>query len=147
VKHWKYALALVIGLAVMPAARAATPPIASTEIDALLEAVEESECEFYRNGSWYDGKAAQSHLRYKYELLAHANRIKTAEDFIDKAATKSSLSGRAYAVKCSGTDAISSSEWLRETLACYRNLDAQHIPCRDACTRRLSRIGKPQSSG
>jgi Family of unknown function (DUF5329) len=135
-RHWTCALALLIGMAAMPAAGAATPHIASTEIDALLQAVEDSDCEFYRNGSWYDGKAAQSHLRHKYELLAGANRIKTAEDFIDKAASKSSLSGRAYAVQCSGSEAASSSDWLRRVLACYRGVDGQYAQCRDAGAKR-----------
>jgi hypothetical protein len=151
-RYWTCVLALTIGVAAMPAVRAATPLLAATEIDALLDAVQASGCEFYRNGSWHDAKAAQAHLQYKYELLAGANRIKTAEDFIDKAATKSSLSGRAYAVKCSGTEAISSGEWLRRALVCYRGAAGQRNQCRDASarppvTKDLSRIVEPQSSG
>jgi len=135
-RYWTCVLALLIGMAETPAVRAATPQIASTEIDALLEVVEHSDCEFYRNGSWYDGKAAQSHLRQKYELLAGANRIQSAEDFINKAASRSSLSGRAYVVQCIGSKATSSSDWLRRALACYRNVDGQDADCRDAGAMR-----------
>jgi hypothetical protein len=38
----------------------------------------------------------------KYETLAARNRIKTAEEFIENAATRSSVSGLNYQVRCSG---------------------------------------------
>src|SRR5580704_12037151 len=46
-------LCLVLGLAPAPVARAAPPAIAQTEINYLLGFVENSACEFFRNGSWY----------------------------------------------------------------------------------------------
>ena len=81
-------LGLVVALALLPVGRAAPPTTAQTEITYLLGFVANSGCEFFRNGSWYDGKKAEAHLRYKYEMLAAADRINTAEDFIDQAATK-----------------------------------------------------------
>jgi hypothetical protein len=101
-------------------ARAAPPTIAQTEINYLLGFVENSGCKFFRNGSWYDSKRAQTHLRYKYEMLAATDQINTAEDFIDKAATRSSLSGQPYQVRCSGDAAVTSNQWLRDVLARYR---------------------------
>jgi hypothetical protein len=121
-------LSLVLGLALLGVAHAAPPAIAQTEINYLLGFVENSGCEFYRNGSWYDSKRAQAHLRYKYEMLAAADRIHTAEDFIEKAATESSLTGRPYQVRCSGSEAVTSNRWLRDVLARHRSSGAHHAP-------------------
>jgi hypothetical protein len=113
-------LGLLLGLALPSVASAAPPAIAQTEINYLLGFIESSGCEFYRNGSWYDSKRAQAHLRDKYEVLAAADQISTAEDFIEKAATKSSLSGRPYQVRCGGGEAVTSNQWLRDVLTRYR---------------------------
>jgi hypothetical protein len=121
-------LGLVLGLALLPVARAAPPAIAQTEVNYLLGSVGRSGCEFYRNGSWYEAKKAQAHLRYKYELLAAREQIKTAEDFIEKAATKSSLSGQPYQVRCSDGEAVTTNQWLHDVLARYRINGADAAP-------------------
>ncbi len=113
-------LCLVLGLAPAAVARAAPPAIAQTEINYLLGSIENSACEFFRNGSWHDARSAAAHLRDKYEILSRADRIQTAEDFIEQAATKSSLSGLPYQVRCGGEEAVASNEWLRHLLARYR---------------------------
>jgi len=113
---------LLLGLSFLPGARAEPPAIARIEINYLLGYVEGSGCEFYRNGSWYNAKRAQAHLRDKYEYLAGRNLINIAEDFIWKAAAESSLSGRPYEVRCSGGEAVVSSQWLSKELAHYRAL-------------------------
>jgi hypothetical protein len=110
----------VLGLAVLPAVRAAPPPIAQTEINYLLEFIESSSCEFYRNGTWYDSKKARAHLQSKYEILVAGDRIKTAEEFIENSATRSSVSGLNYQVRCRGGQPITSAEWLRSALERYR---------------------------
>jgi Family of unknown function (DUF5329) len=117
------AMGLILGLALLPPARATPPAIAQTEINYLLGSIESSGCEFYRNGSWYDSKMAEEHLRSKYELLAASARIKTAEDFIELAATKSSLSGRPYEIRCGGGLALTTNQWLHEVLVRYRSGD------------------------
>jgi hypothetical protein len=114
-------LGLIFALGGWPAARAAPPAIAQAEINYLLGFIDESGCQFYRNGSWYDSKKAQAHLRGKYDFLAARDRIKSAEDFIEQAATKSSLSGEAYAIKCGGAPVVATSPWLLEVLARYRS--------------------------
>jgi hypothetical protein len=121
-------LGSLLGLAFLTVASAAPPAIAQTEINYLLGFVEGSGCEFYRNGSWYDSKRAQAHLRDKYQMLAAADQISTAEDFIEKAATKSSLSGRPYEVRCGGGEALTSNQWLRKALARYRTYGAYDAP-------------------
>jgi hypothetical protein len=121
-------LGLVLGLALVSVTRAAPPAIAQTEINYLLWFIDRSDCEFYRNGGWYDSKQAQTHLRRKYELLAARDQINTTEDFIEKVATKSSLSGRAYQVRCRSSDAVPSNQWLRDVLARYRAKAAGGAP-------------------
>jgi Family of unknown function (DUF5329) len=111
---------LILALMLVPVARAAPPVMAQTEINHLLEFVGSSGCEFYRNGSWYDSKGAQAHLRSKYQWLAARDQINTAEDFIEKAATRSSLSGQPYEVRCGGGEAVTSNRWLHDELMRYR---------------------------
>jgi len=121
------ALALVAWFASVPTTHAQTPTIAQTEINYLLTYVEKSACEFHRNGSWYDSKKAQAHLRYKYDALAAANRIHSAEDFIEMAATKSSFTGLAYEIRC-GDEVVTTNQWLRLALARYRAVDVKNPP-------------------
>jgi hypothetical protein len=112
-------LFLFIGL-LAPIARAETSLIARGEIDYLLQYVGKSGCEFYRNGTWRDAKAAQAHLRSKYDMFATHGQIATAEDFIGKVATKSSLSGQAYEARCSDGAVVTSNQWLSDALARHR---------------------------
>lgn len=113
---------LTLGLWLAPAAQAEPPAKAKAEISFLLGFVDGSRCEFYRNGSWYDSKMAQEHLRDKYNYLNDRNLINTAEDFIVGAATESSLSGLPYQIRCNGGAAMTSSRWLRDELARLRSL-------------------------
>ncbi len=87
------------------------------EIEYLLSFVGDSDCIFIRNGKEYQAKEAREHLEMKYNHVER--RIKTAEDFIDKIASKSSLSGRRYEVRCDGVT-LQTSQWLREALASCR---------------------------
>lgn len=104
----------------MPPAQAAPPTSVQVEVSFLLGYVEGSGCEFYRNGSWNDSRAAQAHLRDKYKVLLARNLVDSAEQFIDRVATQSSLSGEAYRVRCNGGSTITSQQWLREELARLR---------------------------
>jgi hypothetical protein len=111
---------LAVGLLAFSAARAAPPAIAKTEIGYLLATVANSDCQFYRNGSWYDAKSAAAHLSSKLRYLLANDLVQSTEDFIEKAATQSSLSGRAYAIRCKGHEAVPSGQWLEILLARYR---------------------------
>ncbi len=118
--HLKMCWALMLALMLVPAARAEPPINVQIEINFLLGYVDGSGCQFYRNGSWYDSKAAQEHLRDKYNYLSK-NQINTTEDFIEKAATKSSFSGQPYGVKCNDGISQTSNKWLRDELARFRS--------------------------
>ncbi len=52
---------------------------------------------FIRNGTEYDTKAAGAHLRMK--LGKAGDKVKTAEDFINGIASKSSISGKPYQIR------------------------------------------------
>jgi Family of unknown function (DUF5329) len=124
-----------IALAVMllghgPAARPAPLASAVDEINYLLDFVDRSGCKFYRNGSWYDSHRAQSHLREKYNYLAARERIKSAEDFIDQAATRSSLSGEEYQIQCEAGPTVPANRWLRTALIDYRSSIRQRAALR-----------------
>lgn len=96
-------------------------PQASQEIKGLLDFVEHSECQFVRNGSEYPGPRARAHLEKKLNYLEGKNMVNSAEDFIDLAATKSSMNGRAYEVRCSeGVEPAST--WLKRELQRQRQL-------------------------
>src|SRR5689334_3753235 len=67
------------------------------EIDTLLSRLEQSGCEFYRNGSWYAATEAKTHLQRKLKAAGAAG---STEQFIDALASKSSMSGKPYLVRC-----------------------------------------------
>ncbi|TAK91873.1 MAG: hypothetical protein EPO06_04025 [Burkholderiaceae bacterium] len=111
---------LMLVLLWVPLARAEPPTSVQVEVNFLLGYIEGSGCEFYRNGTWHDSKTAQMHLRDKYKYLVASNLINTTEDFIERAATKSSVSGQAYWVRCNGGEAMTSKQWLHDELARFR---------------------------
>jgi len=115
-----FALTVMVALGTIPPARAAPPSVAEVEINHLLGLIEQSGCEFFRNGTWYDAQRAQAHLRAKYDAMVARNQVNTAEDFIEKAASSSSLSGQPYQIRCSGSAAMPTSQWFSAALAQYR---------------------------
>jgi Family of unknown function (DUF5329) len=113
---------LVAGFAmagiVLVGAPATTAPSTSVpeDIQYLLDAIERSGCEFYRNGSWYDAAEARSHLASKYREVDKRQPVRSAQDFIDWVGTRSSMSDEPYRVRCPGSDAMTSAEWFRRAL-------------------------------
>jgi hypothetical protein len=125
---------------VMQAARAAPPPAAEVEINHLLGLIENSGCEFFRNGTWYDSQRAAAHLRAKYQALAANGKIETAEDFIDKAASSSSMSGQAYLIRCGGTAPMTTRQWFSAALVRYRGASGAQRSLRAAPSAAYARI-------
>ena len=105
-------------IAALLAAHAAAQPTrpASEEIQALLEAMEKSGCEFYRNGSWHTSADARAHLARKLAEVEKKHTLHSANDFIDVVATRSSRSGEPYRVRCPGVAPTASATWFRQTL-------------------------------
>jgi hypothetical protein len=83
------------------------------EIDHLLQYIENSDCIFIRNGRESNAAKAQAHIQNKYVYVK--GRVKTAEDFIKYAATKSSMSGKPYKLRCSKKE-IYVADWLYSEL-------------------------------
>lgn len=112
-------LAILLMLAAVQAS-AATPEVARVEVYQLLDAVERSQCQFNRNGSWHDAKAARAHLQKKFEYLDKKDLVPNAERFIERGASKSSSSGQPYQMQCAGAKPVTSAEWLTAELKRYR---------------------------
>jgi hypothetical protein len=104
----KWLLAALIAMPASPAAFAEPDEVARTEIAHLLKYLEKAGCQFQRNGSWYAPARAASHLNQKYEYLLQKDLVTTAEQFIERAATESSASGKPYSVKCGDAAAVPS---------------------------------------
>ena len=91
---------------------------AGTEIQALIQAVAESDCEFDRNGSMHSSAAAAEHLELKYSRgKRYAN---SAEAFIERLASKSSWSGKPYQMICDG-ETQPAGDWLTMRLEALRS--------------------------
>lgn len=104
-------------VALLPALCAAQlSPDSKREIDNLLRAVGTSGCEFVRGGTAYPAAEAQKHLQQKYDYLAARQQLSSTEQFIVKAATRSSMTGEAYAIRCAGAAPQASDEWMRAKL-------------------------------
>jgi len=91
------------------------------EIEYLLNYLAESGCVFIRNGDEHDANKARDHLEMKYN---HGKKhIKTAENFINKVASKSSLSHKLYLVRCGEKEAVPAKNWLMDALAAHRKME------------------------
>ncbi len=106
-------------------AAASLSPASKSEIDALLTGLRTSGCQFNRNGTWYSPQEAQVHLGRKLEYLVSKSAVASAEQFIERAATKSSMTGQPYAVRCGNAPSVPSREWLLRELQALRMLPAQ----------------------
>ena len=99
---------------------------AQREIDYLLMRLETSDCRFFRNDKWYDAKRARKHLEKKLAWLSRRDLVDSAEQFIERAATKSSRSGVPYLVQCAHGPPMLSADWLTEELRRIRGRVGDH---------------------
>ncbi len=102
-------IALAVGALGVPEASAHTlPPIENTAVAPHLTESQKVEqliafvssmkgATFIRNGSKHSCQEAAEHLRTKWEK--HKDKVKTAEEFIDKLASKSGMSGEDYLIQ------------------------------------------------
>jgi uncharacterized protein DUF5329 len=112
-------------VAAMPAYAAELSASAQTEIDALLNRLGTSKCQFYRNGSWHSGSEARDHLQMKLDYLVEKGLITDSEQFIKEAGTKSSMSGQPYKVRCPNQKEQPSAVWLGSELRKIRQKDSK----------------------
>lgn len=90
------------------------------EVAGLIEALGASGCRFQRNGRWYPAADAKTHLRRKYDWARKRGMQGTAEQFIEQAATRSSLSGKPYRVRCADGREGPAADWFMQVLARLR---------------------------
>ena len=108
-------LALVLTVALTPARAQEKGQTEKQKIEALIKHVEGLDgAKFVRNDKAYDAKSAARFLRGKWE--ADEAAIKTAKDFIDKAASVSSSSGKAYLIRLKDGKEVKSGEYLHAEL-------------------------------
>lgn len=85
-------------------------------INAMLDALsQQKELVFVRNGDEHTCDEAVSHLKLK--LGNTRNRIDTAEQFIDKVASSSSITGEPYIVKIPGKSDENAQPFLHALIA------------------------------
>jgi hypothetical protein len=107
-------LALLFALvASMAVARA---PLSETQkIESLITSIENLKgAVFIRNGSEYSAEQAAHHLRMKWDKAG--SRVKTAEDFIEKCASESSMSGEKYQIRFANGKTEYSQDYFNEEL-------------------------------
>ncbi|KAF1015495.1 MAG: hypothetical protein GAK31_00969 [Stenotrophomonas maltophilia] len=103
-----------------PAAQAAPGPQARQEIAQLMGSLDGSDCRFQRNGRWHDAPEARAHLQRKYDYLLKKDKVDSAEQFIERAASQSSLSGTPYRIQCPGQPEQTAARWFSARLQALR---------------------------
>ena len=88
------------------------------EIDFLLDAVATSGCTFIRNGREHDAEDARDHLQTKRRR--GKRYFDSTEEFIERLASKSSMSGKPYMIRCGGADAVAARDWFTALLDEHR---------------------------
>ena len=85
------------------------------KIEQLILAIQNlKSAQFNRNGTLYDAETASKHLKMKWNKAG--NSIKTAEDFIDKIASKSSMTGTEYKIVYDNGKEITTKKFLYDKL-------------------------------
>lgn len=94
----------------------------SQKIEQLITTLRSMEgAMFIRNGSEHTPQEAADHLETKWQK--HSNKIRTAEDFIEHLATKSSRSGEKYMIRFS---------------------DGKQVPAADVLHKKLEQLDHPK---
>jgi len=118
---------LLMSAAALLAARAAfaAPPAhEQSRIDKLISFVEtQKDMKFVRNGTEYSCAEAARFLRGKLETMGR--EVTTAREFIERIASKSSMSGQPYHVKFADGKTMLASRFLGDEL---KRLEGQPAP-------------------
>jgi hypothetical protein len=121
---WLLLLTLMVLLLTAPfSAAAQQSEDLDTTIQHLITYVRESDVTFERNISRHDSVEAAAHIEKKYQHFR--DDIDTPEQFIERCATASLVTGKQYLIIDSQGDEIPAGEWLNTELARYRLQNAQ----------------------
>jgi len=116
-KIFRHRSLIIVLLCVFAEATEAGESLEQT-ISYLLDYVAKSDATFIRNGQTHTPQEAVSHIKAKYEHFK--NEIKTPEDFIRLAASKSLLTGKPYLVRTPDGRETHLDVWLTDALKEYR---------------------------
>jgi hypothetical protein len=116
-KIFSHSLLAILVLYVFTGTTVAREPLEQT-INYLLDYVGKSDATFIRNGQTHTPQEAVNHVKAKYEHFK--NEIKTPEDFIRLAASKSLLTGKPYLVRTPNGKEMRLDVWLADALKEYR---------------------------
>ena len=92
-------------------------------IKFLLDYVAKSDATFIRNGQTHTPQEAANHIKAKDEHFK--SEIKTPEDFIRLAASKSLLTGQPYLVRTRDGKQMQLDAWLTAALKAHRS-ESEH---------------------
>lgn len=107
--------ACLISLAAILPSHAEPAAAEKAKIESLISHLENlKDATFIRNGSDYDAKSAAKFLRGKWQ--ANDKDIQTATDFIAKAATLSSTTGKPYLIRFKNGTQTKCSDYLTARL-------------------------------
>ena len=111
-------LALLLGASALLAH--ATPSATEEKlIDTLIQRVSKmSAMVFMRNGNEYNAADAAKHMQAKYDYFK--KELVTAEDFIERCASRSEMTGQAYKVKLNNGTVRDANEFLNGELRSMR---------------------------
>ena len=111
-------LALLFGASALIAQ--ATPSAAEEKlIDTLIQRVAKMNAMvFLRNGNEYTAADAAKHMQAKYDYFK--KELVTAEDFIERCASRSEMTGQAYKVKLNDGGVKDANEFLNSELRALR---------------------------
>ena len=115
---------LVGGVCVVGVSALAAPSAPEqSRIERLIRAIEaRKDMTFIRNGAEYDGRDAAKFLRGKLEAMGH--EVSTAREFIERIASKSSMSGEPYHVRFADGRTLLASQFLNDEL---KRLETQPV--------------------
>ena len=91
----------------------------SPEVVHLIVFLRDSDCQMIRNGEAHSGADGAKHVQRKYDHFR--DEIHSTEDFIEHAASKSTMSGKPYEVHCPGVQPVRSRDWLLRELWSFRD--------------------------
>jgi hypothetical protein len=121
-KIFSHSLLAILVLCAFPNKIVAGESLEQT-INYLLDYVAKSDATFIRNGQTHTPREAVNHIKAKYEHFKI--EIKTPEDFIRLAASKSLLTGKPYLVRAPDGKEMRLDVWLTEALKQYRTENHQ----------------------
>ena len=118
-RFWLITVLLLTSLAALGDGPGQQSENIESAIQFLLKHVADSGLTFIRNSERHAAVDAAEHMNSKYEYFR--DKIKTPEDFIQRCASKSLMSGKLYLVVLENGEEVRTDAWLLSALTIYRS--------------------------